>query len=380
MRELNKYLLVFNMDQIKILLLLVFAFIPIEMLGCPSYLHNETLPKDTCIHEDTDKNIFYFKKCEGRKVCNTVGGEYYGKCTDEYKDVNKYPGEYCTKVDKCSYLSCTNNVCLGIEKDNACNSTFQCNPDLFCDIKEEGSGTCILKKENSTCRSDWECVITQVCNNEKCTDRASLKVGENATDAFACETLYIEDGKCAKGRKLNTRNSNGIDPLKCPDDGKCYYKSENESGVADERVGDCVCARGINHEMICPEGVGDFNISLYLNFSKNYNKNEKCNSHKGIFCKDKPINEIGDDFYKAYVTYVNIKDFSRTYNNTFYVKYLLNYDYWYSYMHMSYAEEKEISYNFLFITIGIVLVVDILLIFLYLRKWKSDAEIIDSMS
>lgn len=367
------------MCQINIFLLLTFAFLPIKTSSCDVYLSNETLPSTICATEskgDEDGRIFHLQRCEGKQVCNfTNKNKTEGKCADKYGYLTKYPGEYCTEVDKCSYSNCTNNKCPGIPPGQKCNDTFTCEPGLFCESKDKEGGICVeRKREREECKDDEECKINMVCNNKECVRHGSLSIGKEANKSFACQTLFIEDGKCAEPYKLKDAEKS----LECPKNESkgCTYK--NSKG--DEIRKDCECVRGAVRTKFCVPGVGDFNINWYKDFLNNYDhESRKCNSPEGLFCKDKSINELGEDFYKAYVVYKNITNFTHVYNNTFYAKYLMEYDYWYSRMHTLYAEKVETSYIFLFITIGIVIVLDILILFLYFKKWKSDAEIIDKM-
>eukprot|EP00826_Nyctotherus_ovalis_P029822 TRINITY_DN2365_c0_g1_i7.p1 TRINITY_DN2365_c0_g1~~TRINITY_DN2365_c0_g1_i7.p1 ORF type:complete len:370 (+),score=75.57 TRINITY_DN2365_c0_g1_i7:88-1197(+) len=368
------------MNKGKILLILVLGFVSAQYGVCPVYLPGEILPNTTCVLKVDDELevVYYLKKCEPHHVCNLDKSDklHYGNCTAKYTYVNKYPGEYCTQHDNCSYSNCTNNKCPGKLKGEKCiPKKYECNPGLFCDTVRKVCTEVV--KIGEECKSDKECEAAAVCENHKCVKQASLSIGDKAFNPLACKTLYQEGGKCDKGPTLirASKNESKVAAMDCPESRKCrYLKSDGKSEIEK----DCVCALGTVNTSICPPGHGDFDVEDYLKYAASHTKT-KCNSPDRMFCRDKPIARMGKDYFKAYMVYQNITNFNRTHNNTFYTKYLLTYDYWFSKTHTVYVEKSEISYVLLAGTGIAVVVIDIMLLFLYFRKLKSDAEIIDRM-
>lgn len=370
------------MSQSKILFIL-FTFVHALSFQCPVYRPNEALPSTTCLKKsDNDSSVLFLKKCEPNLVCNAgnTGGGFdgYGNCTEKYLYVNKYPGEYCTKHDNCSYSKCTNNKCMGKDNKKECRDDYECDAGLRCDT-DAVIPTCVnlIEDEKTKCNDDYECQFNRVCNKNICVLQGSLDVGAEANNNLACKTLFKHKDKCAEGPKLDRGNNNGTkeEPIKCPDNGKCFYYINATENITT----DCVCARGVSPEKICPPGVGDFDPSAYLNYAKGYTK-ARCTSPDRLFCKDKQMSEMGKDYYNAYIVHTNMTRINVIHGNTFYTKYILSYDYWYSRMHTVYIEKEEVSYAFLFATLTIILVGDGVLLVLYFRKLKKDAEIIDGMN
>lgn len=368
------------MNKVKILLILALGFVSARKDTCPMYLPQEALPNTTCILkvDDEFEEIYYLKKCEPHHVCNLdkLDELHYANCTAKYTYVNKYPGEHCTQHDNCSYSSCTNSRCPGKAKDEKCiPKNYECSPGLFCDTVAK---VCTpVAKVDEKCKSDDECEAVAVCDNKKCVKQASLQLGERAFNRLACKSLYQDGGKCDKGPTLirASKNESKVAPMDCPESGVCtYLKSDGKTNFTI----DCDCALGTVNALVCSPGHGDFDVEDYVKYATSRTE-AKCSSPNRMFCRDKPIARMGKEYYKAYMVYQNITDFYSIHNNTFYTKYLLTYDYWFSKTHTVYVEKSEISYVLLAATGIAVVVIDIMLIFLYFRKLKSDAEIIDRM-
>ena len=86
---------------------------------------------------------------------------------------------------------------------------------------------------------------------------------------------------------------------------------------------------------------------------------------------------MGEDYYKALVTYTKMTRWVSVHNNTECVKKTLNSEYWSSYDMINGADDDEDKfglYLFLGIAIGAVVVIGALLLVIYLKRRKGDDQ------
>ena len=352
---------------------------------CPKYLSDLSFNNYTCYQKrkSTENSIedftFYYKKCDPRYVCNL--GLTNGTCNKTYLEPNKFPGEYCTKADLCHYGKCVNNHCEGNDKGRGCNNSAQCNPGLYCK-----DGTCReAAKPKEDCSKEIPCVAKAVCTNTtelgemklKCVTQGYFGIGNISTIDLACKTFFTIDDVCVEGYKLYLNGTKRSPPHKCPENNICIYK--NSKNLTLKKF--CECGKGESGDKMCYSGEGDITMDNYIKYVNSLKDND-CHILRGPLCKTKPIEEMGEKYYRAYIEYANMTRQEEYYNNTYHLKYISNYDYWYSMMHIDFIdpdEGKKMPYMFFIITLGIIGFGDILLVVLYFCKLKSDAEKIDKI-
>ena len=162
-----------------------------------------------------------------------------------------------------------NKVCVGIKAEEACNTTSQCDPNLYC---ANGKCTKLLQK-GQACQSEYDCATDLGCYEGKCTPYFSIKVGEvmeSLHSELFCETLYLHkdnDGKvyCA---------SYETESYKITDEqNSCQYTVKFGKDKTENTTRSCSC----NAEklgLFCPMGTTHSEYKDEINSLSKYFKKE----------------------------------------------------------------------------------------------------------
>ena len=101
----------------------------------------------------------------------------------------------------------------------------------------------------------------------------------------------------------------------------------------------------------------------------------KCHISKGVLCLYKPLADMEQNFFKAFVQYNNMVKGAAFFANEECVKKVINSDYWFAKEKIDEGDDDKFGlYLFLGIAIGAVVVIGILLLVIYLKRGNDDEE------
>lgn len=196
----------------------------------------EDLGPGVCVKvADEQEKYYYVTECSGEKsYCPFEKAKYGVPALCELPAAApaqaKVPFDKCAKDEECKSLSCVDGVCKGKLQEENCKVHEDCDPGLFCDSLTK---LCIPQREfDQECSADLECVNNCVCNNNKCAFYYTFTVGADANNKAACESGYIEDGKCVAGLRTKSPGQ------PCSSDQDCTFI--DGAGLV-KSFGECTC-------------------------------------------------------------------------------------------------------------------------------------------
>jgi len=307
------------------------------------------------------------RECKENEVCDIKeNSDEEGVCAKHYSASKFLPGEFCTDNSECLSTVCKDGVCVGKGEGEQCEIADECNPGLMCHGKLCNSAA----KENDECDA-WHhvCQANLVCDNGHCVKIGSKKKGEKANAPGACETLYVHEGVCTTAPTLLTKSD-----VKCTEDTMCEYEIKDIGKFSEK----CVCGMTKDGEKFCNPGRGDAAISDYMKYVKNDALATKCHVKKGPLCMYKKFEDMGDDFYKAYVAYMKAMRGASFLNNEDCVKKIINKVYWDSVDALKKEEDDDdedsaAKYVFLAVAIIVVFITALILFIIYFKKRREEA-------
>lgn len=195
----------------------------------------DPLPEGACVQiSDAQEKYYYIKSCTGEKSYCPYNNATYGSpaMCQKPETVTKdplLPYDECTQDSECLSLVCLNGRCKGKDLNEACKVHTDCDVGYYCDFL----GVCLAQQQfDQNCTQDEQCVNNCLCNNKKCAFYYTFADGTDATNPQACESGYIENGKCTKG--LRTKNPG----QPCSSDEDCMF-IDGDGKV--KKYGNCTC-------------------------------------------------------------------------------------------------------------------------------------------
>lgn len=193
------------------------------------------LPEGACVQlKDEQEKYYYIRACKGEKSYCPYEKAVFGtpaKCEAPSTQTAEpaLPYDSCKKDSDCVSQFCDKGRCIGKLANEACKSHADCGVDLYCNK----FGVCARQEEfDQPCTEDYMCVNNCLCNNNKCAFYYTFAIGTEATNPQACESGYIENGKCQAG--LRTKNPG----QPCSTDKDCMF-IDSEGKV--KKYGNCTC-------------------------------------------------------------------------------------------------------------------------------------------
>lgn len=258
-------------------------------------------PNSSCLFDYS--SLFFPNNNISSITCNKQESEI------DDEDSISYPGEPCNSNNDCYFqLNCLNNICYGKGFDEQCHFNIDCNAGLYCNDKENKCK--YLKREESPCKDEFECMNNMGCYNNKCVLYFSLPVNTQVTPLLVkqnqnrniedlCEYGYIDysANECSKISYFKTddkifneekmKNANYIKDVnlfKCNLGDTCQYFRNNNS----EKFNYCICGYNKEGQGYCPYSHDDeYNWKRYFTQVR-VNRNNKCHTLNRFKCKYVP--------------------------------------------------------------------------------------------
>lgn len=228
-----------------VLILLTVYVVLADLPRCTIYKEVASDEKSCSRSEVNDTTVtMYVKKCPANEYCKytfPIAPAKPESCTKSLP--LKHIGEYCINKTVCLSNICTDNICRGIT--GACKNTDECDVGYYCGLDRNCRK---LIEEGHECDENNPCELHSVCNRGTCVKAGSLSDNTEADVSSACESFYIDKGRCQKGPKL--MNKNYLCTVKEP---KCIYKDHNKT----EFTTDCSCGVNDKGNSYCSPGKGD---------------------------------------------------------------------------------------------------------------------------
>lgn len=234
--------IVIDLSRVKLLLVALFMLMgelkPQNNPICKAKRYQcqtNPLPDQVCVQISDEQEKYYFiRSCSGDKSYCPYQNATYGspaKCEKPGAQtiVLSLPYDTCSKDANCLSQFCDNGRCKGKLANEACKTHSDCHVDLYCNKL----GVCASQLEfDQPCTEDAMCVNNCLCNNNRCAFYYTFADGSEATNPEACESGYIENGKCQTG--LKTKNPG----QPCSSDSDCMF-IDGQGKV--KKYGNCTC-------------------------------------------------------------------------------------------------------------------------------------------
>ena len=163
--------------------------LPLDICGIRNTTHPDIIELEKCItnYECPYEEIFTDKSNRELFKCKKIPNHFY----------STLPGDKCHRHSDCVNDICEWSYCKGKSVNSHCLKHEECDIGLYCDFAL--NNTCLYQKANKqNCTDDFECVNTDGCYNNKCTEYLSLL--ENTTvssnNELLCTSNYLINNQC----------------------------------------------------------------------------------------------------------------------------------------------------------------------------------------
>lgn len=286
----------------------------IENSECPKFNCTTRFSKKTpCVNieidEETKKKKATLSRCYRKDRClydplkliDSETTDYKSSCERKETKQNSsvYPGEICENDNQCVPIEvngvkvqkCVSGKCKGIESEQFCKSSFECNSGFYCG---EDNKCNKLKEKGVICHRTSECNNSLACNGV-CQEYNIVKVGQQLENYMYLSKLELEEeakyncefgiaskiGICIKRSYFPKSND---EVVKCNPGDKCLYKTQGNGDYYDEL--DCLCGFNEDGQGYCPYSTDGLNhdkilksLALHKNGSTCHTLNRfKCNN------------------------------------------------------------------------------------------------------
>lgn len=227
--------------------------------NCPVYNFVNQIAKENEVCAYEDAGYLDFRNCTEGLICEPIRFGIESVCVKASQKV--VAGEKCEKADDCYSKNCTEKHCVGITVGHACESTAECDKELYC-RKEGGSLKGKCTQTTDTCNATIPCATNKFCYHPlgeeqgKCIVYASKEEKTIASaGSAACKTYFTnESNHCVEGPKLKEAGKHA-----CPEDGECVYIFQDKNIKVP-----CKCGRTNNTAAYCPPGIGDLDLESVI--------------------------------------------------------------------------------------------------------------------
>lgn len=197
--------------------------------------------EDLCgVYNEKTDTFYIGKKCGKKEQC------LYNSLTHVWQCVKK--ADYTKNTKKCTYHEecisgeCLNSACHAQTENSTCTKNEQCEVGLYCSDYRTCEKYLEVGKE---CTSSDQCGPRLLCNENYCTEFASLSPGSRTIDPILCTTGLAFSGMCIKVDQDSGCDNNGV----C---GPLVEGSDGNRNVQKTINVDCNTYRGIK---VCPYSV-----------------------------------------------------------------------------------------------------------------------------
>lgn len=266
---------------------------------CPTYKCGD-LEKGLCSSKTiTETSVSYlFQNCSEKGTFCPYLSSDKSECQSADNELPRYAGSDCSDKTPCvKGLTCTDNICVGLNKDTECKNTSECVVGFACiEDVNDGKFKCLAQRlVGNACKSSFECVNNAACNKKtnKCEALFSNEVGASVSslenefkNVSLCKSGFTVDEKCVSLRlKPELVNSN------CINDSDCKYivnskSSESNIFLNDSEItlhGSCQCGYNSEGEKYCQRGNeredNEPPFSRYIETLNRYLENTSSNCH-----------------------------------------------------------------------------------------------------
>ncbi|CAG9326053.1 unnamed protein product [Blepharisma stoltei] len=218
----------------------------LQAYDCYDIICNKAESADTCINVVDSAKTVTINPCTDSKSCPSISKQL-STVTTSWTNENCVPsdpesiecptnetsvhnGFYCCKNEDCVSGICEGSWCKGKSIGIVCYSDLECESDTYCKglsfISKTGKCTAAIESDGA-CAYDDYCGIGYGCNDGKCTQLYSLKVGSTTDDKRFCVTDFEVGGIC-EYLDVYIGNSKIDSPYKCYIGSTCSYWLNNQ--------------------------------------------------------------------------------------------------------------------------------------------------------